>query len=204
MLANITSVVHIKIICGVYASACGVYVKIMCGTSKIREWCVSYFLELYVLKSFVRSVCQNQARCVCRNFVWCEHQNFLCVRQERTNTCQSTFLYIFCQESLFINTEQIKSLILSEIWYILPISTFPFRVTIICRHLKLPYSHQISPHLNFRPPGELKWKRANWAPKLGEGRKLKGANWAPKIGGAKIKGSEFVTEIWKIWNIVLN
>ena len=25
-----------------------------------------------------------------------------------------------------------------------------------------------------------------WAPKLGEGRKLKGANWAPKIVGSKI------------------
>ena len=59
----------------------------------------------------------------------------------------------------------------------------------------LPYSHQISPPLNFRPPGGPKLKGANWAPKLGEGRKLKGANWAPKIGGAKIKGRELVTEI---------
>ena len=59
----------------------------------------------------------------------------------------------------------------------------------------LPYFHQISPPLNFRPPGGLKLKGANWEPKFGEGRKLKGANWAPKIGGAKIKGSELVTEI---------
>ena len=43
-----------------------------------------------------------------------------------------------------------------------------------------------------------------WEPKLWEGWKLKGANWASKIGGAKIKGSELVTEIWKIWKIVLN
>ena len=55
----------------------------------------------------------------------------------------------------------------------------------------IPYSHQISPPLNFRPPGVRKLKGANWEPKLGEGRKLKGTNWAPKIGGAKIKGSEF-------------
>ena len=49
-----------------------------------------------------------------------------------------------------------------------------------CQKMSIPYSHQISPPLNFRPP------------KLGEGRKLKGTNWAPKIwGGAKIKGSEF-------------
>ena len=58
----------------------------------------------------------------------------------------------------------------------------------------LPYSHQISPPLNFRPPGGRKLKGANWEPKLGEGRKLKGTNWAPKIGGAKIKGSGLVTE----------
>ena len=57
----------------------------------------------------------------------------------------------------------------------------------------IPYSHQISPPLNFRPPGERKLKGANWAPELGEGRKLKGANWAPKIEGAKIKGSKLVT-----------
>ena len=58
----------------------------------------------------------------------------------------------------------------------------------------LPYSHQILPPLNFRPPGGRKLKGANWEPKLGEGRKLKGTNWAPKLGGAKIKGSELVTE----------
>ena len=60
------------------------------------------------------------------------------------------------------------------------------------RNNVLPYSHQISPPLNFRPPGGRKLKGANWEPKLGEGRKLKGTNWAPKIGGgAKIKGIEF-------------
>ena len=59
--------------------------------------------------------------------------------------------------------------------------------------ISLPYSNQISPPLNFRPPRGRKLKGANWAPKLVEGRKLKGANWAPKIGGAKIKGSELVT-----------
>ena len=56
--------------------------------------------------------------------------------------------------------------------------------------LSIPYSHQISPPLNFR-----KLKGANWPPKLGEGRKLKGENWEPKIGGAKIKGSELLTEL---------
>ena len=50
---------------------------------------------------------------------------------------------------------------------------------------RLPYSHQISPPLNVRPPGGRKLKGANWAPKLGEGQKLKGANLAPKIGGSE-------------------
>ena len=59
----------------------------------------------------------------------------------------------------------------------------------------LPYSHKSSPPINFRPPGGLKLKGANWEPKFEAGRKLKGANWAPKIGGAKIKGGELVTEI---------
>ena len=45
----------------------------------------------------------------------------------------------------------------------------------------IPYSHQISPPLNFCPPG---------------GRKLKGANWEPKLG-AKIKGNELGTENWR-------
>ena len=45
----------------------------------------------------------------------------------------------------------------------------------------VPYSHQISPPLNFRPPGGLKLKGANWEPKFGEGRKLKGVNWSPKF-----------------------
>ena len=55
----------------------------------------------------------------------------------------------------------------------------------ISAEIYLPYSHQISPHLNFRPSGGRKLKGANWAPKLGEERKLKGANWAPRIGGSE-------------------
>ena len=51
--------------------------------------------------------------------------------------------------------------------------------------MDIPYSHQISPPLNFRPQRGRKLKGANWAPKLGEGRKLKGANLAPKIGGSE-------------------
>ena len=62
----------------------------------------------------------------------------------------------------------------------------------------IPYAHQISPPLNFRPPVGLKLKGANWAPKLWEGQKLKGANWAPKIGGAKIKGMNWSPKFEKL------
>ena len=49
--------------------------------------------------------------------------------------------------------------------------------------IEIPYSHQISPPLNFRPPGT----------EIRGGAKIKGnelgtENWG---GGAKIKGSEF-------------
>ena len=39
-----------------------------------------------------------------------------------------------------------------------------------------------------------KLKGANWAPKLGEGRKLKGVNWAPKRGEQKLKGVNWSQE----------
>ena len=46
----------------------------------------------------------------------------------------------------------------------------------------VPYSHQISPPLNFRPP---------------RGAKIKGSELGTEIrGGAKIKGNELGTENW--------
>ena len=54
-------------------------------------------------------------------------------------------------------------------------------ITIVASNTLIPSN----PPLNFRSAGGRKLKGANWAPKSGEGRKLK---------GAKIKGSELGTE----------